>query len=324
MDNSNNSTSIENKFDTLFDLKLSSSYFNCDICYKNFDKKKNLQRHLKLHNKEAKFKCKLCEKSYTRSDHLNRHLISHSADKKPFKCDLCIMRFSNKSHLKRHVDNIHNSIQHKCDQCNFSSDCKTLINKHKIKDHKALKYECPFPNCTKVFTVKKLLKSHIKRFHDRLGMLSRLSFKKISNILNLKNNFTDVLTFDTRLFYCGIDGCKKAYSTKFNLKVHTTSFHRNLKEFKCGYCDSIFNHKCSLKSHLLKKHSKQQNNEMELCSRLDKIDEDSLFINYNESLKEPEVNSFNYNGDNNLGLESFHSYIYQEEGIYSTQNLIEY
>lgn len=269
-------------------MDIENSINKCDICFKLFSKKKNLNRHMQLHSTDKKFMCSYvgCNKSYSRSDHLKRHQISHTDNTKPYNCDYCIVRFSNKDHLKRHIKTIHNSEEnefHTNKNNNAYNLCTTSLNSNsstinnnfvkRKKIHKEL-VTCIFPNCRKQFTTRNKLNHHIKRSHDRLSKLSRISFigngmKKASYILNpskfkgKNKNKTNhnLISFhnNNKLYYlCHHQDCNKAYSTRYNLKVHIKNSHLKIKEHICSFCNNTYKNKCSLKSHLIKAHNNEK------------------------------------------------------------------
>jgi hypothetical protein len=54
------------------------------------------------------------------------------------------------------------------------------------------------------------------------------------------------------MFYkCPEPDCLKAYTTKYNLKVHLRTSHMKVNQFRCE-CDMVFKHKCSLEKHRMK------------------------------------------------------------------------
>jgi general transcription factor IIIA len=219
----------------------------CEICSKSFEKLKNLKRHKKLHSSEKNYKCDKCEASYSRSDHLNRHKITHSEDTKPFKCEICVQRFSNKCHLKKHIINVHGKEKEKmiikCEKCDSSFNKKSKLSKHMSLVHESVeKYRCYYPFCQRIYHSKGKLDSHIETSHSS-GSNNNVSLTNQEKV-NLKEQ-------EKKFLLCPIEGCRKSYTTTYNLKVHIKTFHYKMEEFNCS-CGRSFKHKCSLLKHKTK------------------------------------------------------------------------
>jgi len=55
-------------------------------------------------------------------------------------------------------------------------------------------------------------------------------------------------------FKCTIDGCKKTYKSKENLKLHIQNIHENKKPYKCRFCSAVFSHRNGKTYHERKYH----------------------------------------------------------------------
>lgn len=224
---------------------IEESPYQCDKCNKSFNSRKNIKRHMKVHSDDIQYsrnhKCQVCNRTYKRSDHLARHMISHSENPKPFSCEICISRFSNRSHLNRHI-RLHrktNSIDPRfhCDQCGVEFPKRSKLRSH-MKQHGAFvdepKHDCLYPYCSKSFKSKEKLDSHVLNTHD-------------------------IVNCSKKVIICPVKDCSKAYSTRYNLRVHIAHKHSRQKNdsvFICSVsdCRAEFLYKSSLKRHI-EKHS---------------------------------------------------------------------
>lgn len=278
-------------------ISTSNAELICDVCHKTFDKEKNLKRHKKLHNNTKEYVCPepSCCKSYARSDHLNRHMISHSANSKPFKCELCVQRFSNKSHLKRHTklhltsdqaNSTNRYNKYECRVCDEVFTHKRHLRtheemKHAIKRIQSKKKICFFPYCESKFETEERLQTHINCKHNKiqdLGKLGVSSKKTISQMIKKYEPIVSNTHLHKKVHICPVDNCLKAYTSRYNLKVHIDSYHNNKAEFICHLCNTFFKHKCTLRKHLLSHRNESHSESEKIIS--ERINDNDVNMNY--------------------------------------------
>ena len=54
-----------------------SAINRCEVCYKVFESKRNVQRHMLLHTGERPFKCDVCDRRFNQKPHLKSHMLVH-------------------------------------------------------------------------------------------------------------------------------------------------------------------------------------------------------------------------------------------------------
>ncbi|XP_036369849.1 uncharacterized protein LOC115225209 isoform X2 [Octopus sinensis] len=74
----------------------------CSVCWKNFSKSTQLNRHLKIHAGIKPFRCAYCDRAFSRSDNLVKHVRIHTGDKR-YSCSICTKRFTDSSNLTKHL-----------------------------------------------------------------------------------------------------------------------------------------------------------------------------------------------------------------------------
>ena len=81
--------------------------FHCNICNKEFNIKRQLQSHIKVHESRKNFKCDICEKSFNKASTLKTHLKTIHDAQKDQNCDICSRSFSITGQLTQHIKRAH-------------------------------------------------------------------------------------------------------------------------------------------------------------------------------------------------------------------------
>lgn len=179
----------------------------CDMCHRNFQTKRSLNAHKKIHN----FMCDNCGQYFKHKHDLITHLQNHSSkdtsqqcDKRQFKCDTCHKVFVTRSGLNKH-SKLHSGNLFTCDICDKQFTEKGNLVCHKRIHTGEKPFQCPV--CKRDFTQKSSLNSHIRNHSE------------------------------TKPFACRI--CRKEFCKKRNLIIHEY-IHSDVKPFKCDICDKQF------------------------------------------------------------------------------------
>ena len=108
--------------------------FDCQTCYKRFDKPSKLKVHETIHTGEKPYKCKVCERCFRLRYDLQKHLRRHGGER-PYRCDTCL---------------------------------KGFIEAYELKDHQRT-HEKPFDckSCCKKFSRPKALRLHMKVHNEK-------------------------------------------------------------------------------------------------------------------------------------------------------------
>ncbi|XP_039648879.1 zinc finger protein 135-like [Perca fluviatilis] len=79
-----------------------SNPFRCSVCPKTFNRRGNLNKHMRTHTGEKPFSCSLCGKMFCQKAGLDYHLKTHTGEK-PFSCSVCGKAFRNKGAVTFHM-----------------------------------------------------------------------------------------------------------------------------------------------------------------------------------------------------------------------------
>ena len=87
-------------------VKKNKNLHECGLCESIFTQKGDLNRHKQTvhtsNNSEEQFQCKTCHKEFQRRDNLLRHEKIHQKSNIKIVCEVCWNHFSTKDALKMH------------------------------------------------------------------------------------------------------------------------------------------------------------------------------------------------------------------------------
>lgn len=155
-----------------FEIKKLRS-FNCNQCQKPFNRKENLDQHLRITHPKELLQCDLCGKllktRLAMKYHINIHIkiqngqqikeIHKNSSDRKFKCETCPARFKIFNNLTAH-ESIHNK-KFECNLCNKKFGILILLTRHVKEIHENPgSYGCGI--CGRKFNKKGSLKTHEK------------------------------------------------------------------------------------------------------------------------------------------------------------------
>ncbi|KAG8192302.1 hypothetical protein JTE90_002124 [Oedothorax gibbosus] len=163
--------------------------FDCEICEKTFESKKDLKIHSIYHSTEEVHECKLCgmqfeysfelikhsinhrnpnniceycKKEFKNAERLRVHMASHTGED-PYFCVICGKGFKDSTRLKSHLQCHTDDKPFACETCGKCFRRKSQLKTHSWVHSEVKPYACEL--CLKPFNYKCNLQLHLQRFH---------------------------------------------------------------------------------------------------------------------------------------------------------------
>lgn len=212
--------------------------FICKICFKGLQTKSSLMKHLRIvHSDSRNFVCDVCGKSFKQQDTLNIHLKTHDENRSKFECPDCGKGLASSGSLKVHLRTHQDVRPFMCDVCGMSFHQKGNLAKHMLSHTDRTAHQCP--KCGKEFKYSETLKIHL-RGHA------------------LKDGLTDYeLSAYGKHYTCEI--CGKKMPSASQHKVHMRT-HTNERPYECKFCRKRFKEGGKLTRHM-RTHEHPEHNE---------------------------------------------------------------
>lgn len=209
----------------------------CEFCQKGFHKKTNLTLHLNIHLGRKPYVCRFCQKSFCAKSNLTSHEKIHSTERN-FHCQLCNKSFISKLYLKYHCRN-HQYTDRKdnyCLKCKRQFNNVLHYNTHLVNHHrqtpKVKPYACS--KCRISYSQRNSLKEHLKKYHpETQGDFKALDPSKCTSALKMVKESFDLEKLTEKVVESGVHLCKvcfASYSKKLLLDKHISLKHPNYEE----------------------------------------------------------------------------------------------
>ena len=207
---------------------------------------KTLRSHIRIdHFKHQPFSCKYCDNKFETEGKMNAHMKEvHSEEffkgEKKYLCDKCDRKFYTAVKLWRHKEFKHETELHVCGHCGKSLKTKKLLRTHMIRYHEKHGTIFICDTCGKEFTNPLTFRDH-KRIHtvpDIPGAFP-CPIKDCGKAFGKENSLRDhIRTHKEKKppsFQCQY--CPKKFREKKNVERHEKGQHLGIKDFKCDLCD---------------------------------------------------------------------------------------
>ncbi|XP_013199280.1 zinc finger protein 91 [Amyelois transitella] len=230
--------------------RLHRKKFPCKFCPTDYGTRKELFKHLQIHQKvqlleykvisefvkhKKKLRCFICSKSYSELSDLKCHVMEDH--KEPYICPLCSGTFSKIIDFAHHTKSFHPEIEGqsvldvleafsklvkawKCEECDLQFHEADKLAVHQIEKHSPdVKVDCQFqcPDCRRVFISQKGLTSHRRIHHSTESTEETEEVEK------------GVMCVECRKI------CKDMTSLTSHMRLHSPE-----RKYPCKFCDFRF------------------------------------------------------------------------------------
>ncbi len=259
--------------------------FTCNVCFRTFTSRSNLDRHARLHTGQKPYVCSKCGKAFSRKDHLTNHAAKHA-----FKCGKCLKRFVDRESLNSHYAQEHNCVlSNVCEHCNKGfTDAKVYAehvkthpevsgSRHPVRHRPFSCIRCSFTCSTRLDLLKHkqihrdvqsvysclacserfgdpvLYSQHFSGHKNEVGVfeccMCRKIYKTLQDLRSHEAAHLEIAETDAAKqddFTCPY--CSKTFQSEIRLSEHI-SIHEGHRKFRCGSCDQGFTSPAALKQH---------------------------------------------------------------------------
>lgn len=136
----------------------------CEFCFKKFNQKFDLLRHLTRHTGAKDFMCPICDERFNTQKNLKYHVEKHSSLNR-YQCDLCGKIFVGMKLLKAHQVTHVSSETFPCSLCGPSYRNRSYLRNHIMRHLDNRRFTCDFAGCDKTFKCRSSLRNHQRRCH---------------------------------------------------------------------------------------------------------------------------------------------------------------
>ncbi|XP_031639178.1 zinc finger protein 37A-like [Contarinia nasturtii] len=142
----------------------------CEFCNYVTKYPTDLIKHRRIHTGKKPFECNICTRRLTTKINLNQHMKTH-AKQFPFHCSICRQGFTVQLTKIAHEKNCSPHL-FECYLCKYDTILKGSLVRH-MRKH-TVSFRCS--HCSKLFTTKSTLKSHLRRLNNEMKLQNKKLF----------------------------------------------------------------------------------------------------------------------------------------------------
>ena len=221
--------------------------YKCHLCDRAFSQLGNLQAHVRVHAGIKPYKCPTCDKAFSQHINMKVHMRVHTGDK-PYICHVCDKAFTQLGNLQMHMANhtgvkSYNIRSDHCSYCGMQFDTRHDLKRHESIHPDAKPYSCK--HCSDCFRRRVQLKTHLLKSHNEGTWLAcHICEKKFTLKSILKSHIRR--HEGVKPYVCS--DCYKCFCTSCELRSHQL-IHSDVRQFCCFLCNKYFKRKYEVVHH---------------------------------------------------------------------------
>ena len=149
-----------------------------------------------------------------------------------------------------------------CTLCSKAFTDKYYLKSHISSVHDKVRFKCD--QCEKTFSKKLDINKHKKSFHEGRRFECNLCEKTFIAKISLKNHISKIHNGESpKKIEC--DQCTKVFESTSGCNIHKLS-HQGIRE-NCSFCDKALSNKQELKAHISSMHSNSSDFLCDVCNK---------------------------------------------------------
>lgn len=231
--------------------------FKCDVCDEGFSEKRLLEAHISIHDGSNPFHCDVCDKYFLKRTPFENHMALHD-DYKPYKCSTCDKRFVARGDFNRHVKS-HDDDLYCCNTCQEVYTLHEDLEMHYQMSESCLEVICT--ECNVEFPCVSDLRNHLQSYAVSSSPEDPSAAVYICNFCqrgyHVHSSFLEHRPTHVSEKTKKCSHCDSTFNTRERLTTHVKLVHGVSTTYPCVQCGKVFNESVHLKRHTKTVHSKE-------------------------------------------------------------------
>jgi hypothetical protein len=248
--------------------KCLNNTYPCNICSKEFTKRKDILEHRKNHLKDkfvdTKYQCDRCPFGTSFQHNLKRHMAKMHEKRDYLGCPECKRKFTNPVNQQNHIKNYHKKharVVPPCHYCKATFTDDQSLEKH-IESHESIRIEdgmLKCIDCERTFETIQYLRMHRSTVHGAKAPQRHICETCGTSFKNPSSLKLHVVEFhptddDIKSIECKCSGCDMQFESAMLLELHQRDCLKEPKTYSCKKCSLKWSSVESIRKHYAEVH----------------------------------------------------------------------